>query len=87
MTRRLLCREELLSEIQPILAECCDCKTEAVIPTANFFDDLGGDSLDIEDLVFGCERRLGLRIPIQELQDPSFYQFDSSGRLKPESLV
>ena len=42
----------VMQEIRPIVAEVLGLEPEEVTPAARFFDDLGGESIDILELSF-----------------------------------
>lgn len=83
----VLTRGEIHVALKEIVAECLGCDSDEVTLEANFFHDLGGESIDVIDLTFRCEKQLGLRVGFQQLQDTTLWQFDSTGRLSDESLA
>ena len=60
---------ELYEQVKDVIVEVLAVEPDEVIPTARFFDDLGGESLDVIDMSFHCERRFGTRFRFQELVD------------------
>lgn len=82
----VLSREEIFFILREIVVECVGCEHEEVTPEANFRYDLGGESIDDLDLMFRCEKRFGLRLRFQDLQNPSLWERDNSGHLSGESL-
>ena len=83
----LLSRDEIHVALKEIVADCLGCEPDDVTLEANFFHDLGGESIDVIDLTFRCEKSLGLRVGFQQLQDATLWRFDSTGRLSSESLA
>src|SRR5262249_45071273 len=55
-------------------------------PSARFFDDLGGESIDMLDLQFRCEKRFGRRIEIQRMLGETV-EVDDAGHIKPATLA
>lgn len=69
------------------IAECLAADLDEVAPTASFFNDLGGESIDVLDLTFRIEKRLGIRPNFAVIKEEAALDFDESGRLTPESLA
>ena len=46
---------ETLEKIKEIVAKQLEIDSELVVPTANFIQDLGADSLDVVELVMAIE--------------------------------
>ena len=71
---------DVLCAVQEILEDVLAANPEEATPDANFFDDLGGESIDILDLAFRCEKRFGARMPFKDLtsSDPSFVDADGN---------
>ena len=45
--------------IREILVKTLGVEPAEITPSANFFHDLGGESLDVIDMSFRCDRRFG----------------------------
>lgn len=68
MTDPALSSEELLAQVQPIIAKELDVSIEKVTPQARFVEDLGADSLDTIELLLCLEEELGVQIPTEEAE-------------------
>lgn len=55
--------------VQEILVDSLGVEHEEVIREARFFNDLGGESIDVLDLTFRCEQRFEVPIRFQELTE------------------
>ena len=53
-----------------MLVETLGVDFDEVRPEARFFHDLGGESIDVLDLAFQCDKRFGARVPFQQVFDP-----------------
>ena len=68
------------------IADCLATDIEEVVPEANFFSDLGGESIDVLDLTFRIEKALGVRPNFSVMKEEAALDFDEAGRLTAESL-
>ncbi|MBM4076061.1 MAG: hypothetical protein FJ267_10490 [Planctomycetes bacterium] len=80
-----LTKDEIHYEIRPLVADCLAVESDEVTLESNFFHDLGGESIDLIDLSFRCERHFGFPTGFNKLQHADLWQFDPTGKLKPES--
>ena len=55
-------------KIKEIIAEKLSVEMEEVIPTANFVDDLGADSLDLVELVMTMEEEFDVDISDEDAE-------------------
>lgn len=78
--------EQVFPAVRGIVAECLGVDEEEVRPEANFFHDLGGESIDVLDAGFRLEQRYGVRLAFQTMMSAEQWTFDDRGRLAPESL-
>lgn len=53
----------MLDKIREIVVEQLGVEPEQVVPTANFVDDLGADSLDNVELIMAFEEEFDVEIP------------------------
>jgi acyl carrier protein len=58
----------LESKVRKIIADRLQVDVDSVVPTANFVEDLGADSLDLVELVMAFEEDFGLEIPDQDAE-------------------
>jgi acyl carrier protein len=79
--------EEIRNELIPIIAEVLAIEPEEVTSTARFFEDLGGESIDILELSFQAGRHFGVKVPIQELAASEEWVTDEQGRLTDAALT
>jgi len=56
-------RETIEGKLKKLIADKLQVEESAVIPTADFHEDLGADSLDLVDLVMAFEEEFKLEIP------------------------
>ena len=62
--------EKLLGEIVKLcIADCFETELKNVIDNAYLEDDLGGDELDIFELIYIIKEHLGISIPDEELTE------------------
>ena len=76
----------IVGTVLAIIAECVGCEVDEVADEQNFFDDLGGESIDLLDLSFHVEKRLGLRINFHQMTKDADWAFDESGCLSEQTV-
>lgn len=54
---------EIANEVVNIIVEKLGVDASEVVPTANFTNDLGADSLDTVELIMEFEKKFGISIP------------------------
>jgi acyl carrier protein len=84
--------EAMLETVQAVIAESLAINKEQIQPDARLIDDLGADSLDFLDMIFGLEKAFGLRLRDTRLDllvraDFSQAQLTPDGYLVAESLT
>ena len=60
--------QELFARFRKCAVEVLSVDESAVVPTANFGDDLDADSLDLVELVMALEERFDITVPEEELE-------------------
>jgi acyl carrier protein len=78
--------ESVMEEIRPIIAEVLAVEPEEVKAESRFFEDLGGESIDMLELTFQLEKRYGTSIPLQKLATSDDLGTDETGHLTPSAL-
>ncbi|MDX1501708.1 MAG: acyl carrier protein [Thermoanaerobaculia bacterium] len=58
----------IAEKVKNIIAEQLGVQRDEVTPDASFTEDLGGDSLDIVELVMAFEEEFGMEIPDEEAE-------------------
>ena len=76
----------VLDDVRRLIAEVLQLDLDEVTAPALFFDDLGGESLDLLELSFRFERHFGVRVRFNDLT-ASVIELDDQGRLTPSSLA
>ncbi|MBI2898638.1 MAG: hypothetical protein HYY17_00465 [Planctomycetes bacterium] len=84
-------RNEIVRVLRELVAESLALKPERVRPESRLVTDLGADSLDFVDLLFGIEQRFGVRIAEGDFAfvarlDLSSPAIMRDGRLTPETV-
>jgi acyl carrier protein len=54
--------QEILTRVNKVFEVSFEIESDALVPDANIFDDLGLDSLDIVDLVVALQQEFGVKI-------------------------
>ena len=78
--------DEIMPVLSDILCEILSLEPDEVNPNANFFDDLGGESLEVLELSFHCEKKFGVRIDFKKLFDSNTLSVNDDGSL-PEIAI
>jgi acyl carrier protein len=61
--------DELFNKIKKIIAEKLEVEEDKITLEASFRQDLGADSLDTYELVYGIEEELGITIPDEKANE------------------
>ncbi|GAB1486195.1 acyl carrier protein [Aminivibrio sp.] len=61
-------KEEMLSRLKEIIIDRLDVEEDQIVPEASFVEDLGADSLDIVELIFGIEEEFDIEIPDEDAE-------------------
>jgi acyl carrier protein len=61
--------DELYEKVKKIIAEKLEVEEDKITPEASFRQDLGADSLDTYELVYGIEEELGITIPDEKANE------------------
>ena len=61
--------QELFDKLQKLIADKLDIDADKVTLDASFRGDLGADSLDTYELVYGIEEELGISIPDEKANE------------------
>jgi len=84
-------QDEIFKQVSATLVEALTIDEEDVKPTSTLRDDLGADSIDFLDIVFGLEREFDIKIPPGELFPESIFQGDpefvQNGRVTEKGLA
>jgi len=61
-------RETVMEKLTELLIEEFEIEEEEITPDANFFTDLGLDSLDAVDLIVNMDKMLGVALKAEDAQ-------------------
>lgn len=75
-------KDAVYEEVRELLVETLGVEPDEVMPSANFFYDLGGESIDVLDLAFRCHKKYGVEIRLQEIAAP----VPNGGQVTADSL-
>ncbi len=78
--------EQVRSDFLEILADTLGVDEEELTPKARFFADLGGESIDILELSFRCEKHFGIKVEFQKIAATEGLEVNERNELAPESL-
>lgn len=83
-------REQILEEVQEVLADALGVDEDEVTPEATLMADLGAESIDFLDIVFRLEKSFDIKIPREELFPAeslmSNTEYISNGKLTEKGL-
>ena len=60
--------EEIFTGVRKCLANVLDIPEQSIRPESKMLDELGGDSLDLLDLMFQMEQRFGISISPRDIE-------------------
>src|SRR5436190_13922815 len=70
-------REEIHQAMRSLVADSLALKEDEIQPQCRLTDDLGADSLDFIDIIFGLEKKFGIKMRDGELDFLSRLDFSS----------
>ena len=70
-------RDEIFTAIRDNLADSLALTPAEIEPSSRLIEDLGADSLDFVDIIFGLERRFGIKLKSAELDSLLNADFDA----------
>ena len=60
--------EEVQSKLKEIVMDRLNAEEDQIKPEASFVEDLGADSLDIDELIMGIEEEFDIEIPDEDAE-------------------
>lgn len=81
---RLYTREQIHEGVLIDLAETLSCEIDDLKPEATFFNDLGGESIDLLDFSFSTRRRFGIEASFRELLEA--WEVDPNGCISRNTI-
>lgn len=78
--------ESILLDVRGLVAEILVLDFDEVPPSASFFVDLNGESIELIELSFKLERIYGVRVRFQDFASED-YKIDKRGCLTHESVA
>ena len=82
----MLNEKQIREALDEMLVEVLQVEPEDLAPDARFFEDLGGESIDVLELTFLAEKRFGRRIDFQKMVAPDDLDMDEHRRLTPAAI-
>lgn len=78
--------DPLEQTVREHIAENLSVELEEVLPERSYFDDLGGESIDLLDLSFQLEQTLGVRVKFDSVLAQANDFLDEQGRLTGDGI-
>ena len=79
--------EATQEKLREILIDVLGVDREEMRPSARFFEDLGGESIDMLDLQFKCQKQFGVKIDFQKAIPTEQIAATNDGRLTAEAVA
>ena len=79
--------ETIQEKLREILIDVLGVDREEIRPSARFFEDLGGESIDMLDLQFKCQKQFGVKIDFQKAIPTEQIGTTDNGRLTAEAVA
>lgn len=79
--------ENWQADLHAMLVDVLGVDDDEITPQARFYDDLGGESIDLLELSFKCEQHFGVKVPFQDMISPDELAFDGQGRPTEATLA
>ena len=76
-------RELSFAAVQELVADCLAIDPGEILPESKFFDDLGGESIDLLELSFVFEKVFHIRAPYKAFNNKELWERDEAGELTP----
>jgi acyl carrier protein len=86
-------KDDVSGVVQTAVMDALSVGEDEVTPNATLMDELGAESIDLLDILFRLERKLGVKIPAAELNAyvqggiPDEEMGDPNGKITPKGLV
>jgi acyl carrier protein len=77
--------KEIQDAVHSLVAQTLGLDVEEVTPDSRFFTDLGGESIDLLDLAFRCEKHFGIKVQFDQLL-PKDMVPNAQGQLSPAAM-
>ena len=77
---------ELKSKLHAIIMDILAVDEDELRPSATFMGDLGGESIDLLELSFRCEKEFGTKIEFQKMFPVEELGVNERNELMPETL-
>ncbi len=79
--------EKIRQDLYVILMDVLGIDREEIEPSARFFEDLGGESIDLLELSFQCEQQFGVKVRFEKMLDLDSITMNEDGSITAESLA
>jgi acyl carrier protein len=66
--RRVVAQDDILEQVRAAVASTLKVEAERVTLEARLIEDLGGDSLDMLELIMNLEERFGMEVPDEDTE-------------------
>lgn len=74
-------------EMIEMIADVLALEIDEVRPEMTWSEALDGESIELLELSFRCEKRYGVRVPFQQMLDQKSLEIDEQGVLQPSALA
>lgn len=83
----MISKEQLSTDLVPMLTDILGVEPEELTPTARFKRDLGGESIDILDLAFRVRQKYGVDVRFEAMLGGDEMVIDENGALSRAALA
>ncbi|MFQ5503070.1 MAG: acyl carrier protein [Phycisphaerae bacterium] len=83
----MLSDERLRSELYDILEDILAIDRDEIMPSSQFFADLGGESIDLLELSFHCQKHFGINVAFEKMFTSTELEVTDRNELTQETMA
>lgn len=86
MEQQVITKQQVEHDIYEMLMDILALERDEIRPDARFMADLGGESIDLLEFSFQCEKKYGVRVKFEQMLGKHELELDANGAITAASL-